>query len=112
MPPVLVVGCSMAETLVRFLADRGCRGEYCCLFGGGVESSGGVVGWGCVGILLGPEAISAAGGVSSSVWWLVRWIRVCGNTVVVGGCGLSCVVWVRCWLRIAQWMRASLWSSC
>jgi hypothetical protein len=69
-----VVGCSLAETLVEVPGrQRLLSGVRPCLRG--VETGGGAVGGGRADILLGPEAISAAGtpswcGVVGLLWWI------------------------------------------
>ena len=123
------LGCSLAEALVRLVV--GWLGfDVYGWFGLG---SFGVLGWAgvdsrvlagwwlvCGGILLGFEAMAVAVLVdrgSLIVGWLGGGLLLVGHAgwdAAAGCCGGSwrCGVVAGGWLRIAQWMRASLWSSC
>jgi hypothetical protein len=68
-------------------------------------------------ILLGPEGTNPSPLVSGDfsragggLFWMVICILVTERPLVGVGCGRVGVG--GCLLRIAQWMRASLWSSC
>ena len=58
------------------------------------------------GILLGPETISAPVGVGVGSDGIH--ISIQDRVGVPAEAGANKMVWVWCWLRIAQWMRASL----
>jgi hypothetical protein len=62
--PSVLVGCSLAETLVKLVAGNGCWPSYCSgsgafgCWGWGVDRVGGAAGGWCSDILLGPEETS------------------------------------------------------
>jgi hypothetical protein len=105
----------MAETLVKvpgrqrlWRLVRQCRGDSVAVW----NERCGAVGGGRADILLGPEAISTAGTCGCGGWGCFGGSVSCGKTV--GWCLRVAVVAARvwCWLRIAQWMRASLMFVC
>jgi hypothetical protein len=100
--------CSWVETLAESLFCW-CMDLSYCLPVGGCGSGCRVVVGGGVSILLGPE------GTSLLVWgccFLGFPVVPSWQTVPrVVGVGVGVWVWWGCWLRIAQWTRASLWSS-
>ena len=115
VPAVVSVGCSMAETLASSVRQRLL---VLVLPPGGVWSGLVVRLGGASNILLGPEE-------TSPLWWWgcsrvvqsLLWVAIpaCVHAVgCVGGCLVVAGVgwWVGRCLRIAQWTRASLWSSC
>ena len=127
---VLVGGDTGELDLVR---SGGVSTAWWCCGAGGWESVAGVWLVMVVGTLLGPEGTT--GGSGPSVWGLVPGRGGCSVGVVVSVPGMawsayrsgalpwggvvrgwvSAVgLWVGCWLRIAQWTRAScfLWLSC
>ena len=64
-----------------------------------------------MGTLLGPEGTTCV--VGSSRLRKLPGMAWCGIPSEVSGSGVArCGLWVGRLLRIAQWTRASLWSSC
>jgi len=107
----------MAETLANHICGEQFDSWYCpcprVIGGGGVERFGWLAWCGGGNILLGPERTTMVVMIGVVVsgrchlppnYVLILLLRGWG---VGGGCGW----WVACCLRIAQWMRASLWSS-
>ena len=114
----------MAETLANHIAwlVRGVSTAHLWVGGNAWR-----VGWWCGGkdILLGPERTTRPPVSGFSCWrgvppfvegllFLAGAIfhqTAFGTRLCSGDVGGGCGWWVACCLRIAQWMRASLWSS-